>query len=213
MIVISDNDVILKLAQCSLLSHLPEIFNRSPEQIFINPTARFQLLRPKAPDVAISKCGSQVVYEQLGTFIESVQDIPEVKDTKSIELLGGISGIDVGEQQLLASFLETPESIFMTGDRRCLNAITTNQPTLATVHQRLLDAVVTFESSLLLCVDGTTQSHVYEKLAKNPKPDGMLKLALSNNGAAMCECFFSHTRDFYDYLAFKDRLPSREWGR
>lgn len=212
MIVLSDNDVILKLAQCNLLSQLPVVFNQPPEQIFINPAARFQLL-PKNPDKAIRKCGSQVVYEQVGAFIESVQDIPEVQDSQLIELLGSVPGIDVGEQLLLASCIENQEAIFMTGDRRCLTAIVANQPALSVIHQRLLDAVVTFESSLLLCVHGTDQAQVYENLVSNPKPDGMLKLALSNAGAAMCECIFSHTREFYDYLAFKDRLPDREWGR
>ncbi|MBD7349999.1 hypothetical protein HPO06_12090 [Klebsiella pneumoniae] len=211
MIVLSDNDVILKLAQCNLLAMLPVIFNQPPEQIFINPAARFQLL-PKNPDKAINKCGSRVVYEQVGDFIASVQDIPEVEDYQLIELLGSVPGIDTGEQFLLASCIEHPGAVFMTGDRRCLSAITANQPTLSVVHQRLLDAVVTFESSLLLCVAGTNQEHVYQNLVSNPKPDGMLRLAVSNAGAAMCECIFSHTREFYDYLAFKDRLPHREWG-
>lgn len=210
MIVLSDNDVILKLAQCNLLSQLPVVFNQPPEQIFINPAARFQLL-PKNPDKAIRKCGSPVVYERVGAFIESVQDVPEVQDTQLIELLS-VPGIDVGEQFLLASCIENTEAIFMTGDRRCLSAIVANQPALAVVHQRLLDAVVTFESSLLLCVHGTDQAQVYANLVGNPKPDGMLKLALSNAGATMCECIFSYTREFYDYLAFKDRLPDREWG-
>ncbi|STH97388.1 Uncharacterised protein [Citrobacter braakii] len=211
MIVLSDNDVILKLAQCNLLSQLPVIFNQSPEQIFINPAARFQLL-PRSHEKAIRKCGTQEVYEQVGAFIEMVQDIPEVQDSELIELLGSVPGIDVGEQLLLASCLENPEAIFMTGDRRCLTAIVANQPVLEVVHQRLLDAVVTFESSLLLCVHGTNHAHVYANLVSNPMPDGMLRMALSNTGNAMCECIFSYTREFYDYLAFKDRLPAREWG-
>ncbi|MDS1617149.1 hypothetical protein [Escherichia coli] len=212
MIVLSDNDVILKLAQCNLLSQLPAVFNQPPEQIFVNPTARFQLL-PKNPDKAISKCGSREIFEQVETFINSVQNIPEVQNSQLIELLGGVSGIDTGEQFLLASCIENPDAIFMTGDRRCLNAIVANQPALAVVHQRLFDSVVTFESSLLLCVRATNREYVYENLVRNPKPDGMLRLALSNAGNAMCECIFSHTREFYDYLAFKDRLPTREWGR
>jgi len=211
VIVLSDNDVILKLAQCNLLSQLPVIFERPPENIFINPAARYQLL-PRNPDKAIQKCGSQVVFEQLEAFIQSVQDIPEVQNSNLIEVLGSVSGIDIGEQLLLASCIENPNAIIMTGDRRCLCAIAKNQPTLAVIHQRLLDSVVTFESSLLLCIHGTNLAHVYQNLVNNPKPDGMLKLALSNAGAAMRECIFSHTRDFYDYLAFKDRLPEREFG-
>ncbi|HIH5151790.1 MAG: hypothetical protein RSA68_15505 [Hafnia sp.] len=211
MIVLSDNDVILKLAQCNLLSQLPVIFNQPPEQIFINPAARFQLL-PKSHEKAIRKCGSQEVYEQVGAFIETVQDIPEVQNSELIELLGSVPGIDIGEQLLLASCIENPEAIFMTGDRRCLSAIVANQPALDLVHQRLIDAVVTFESSLLLCVNGLTQAQVYAQLIANPMPDGMLRMALANAGNAMCECIFSYTREFYDYLAFKDRLPAREYG-
>ncbi|MFJ5480866.1 hypothetical protein [Pectobacterium carotovorum] len=211
MIVLSDNDVILKLAQCNLLSQVPVIFDQPPEQIFINPAARFQLL-PRNPDKAIRKCGSREVFELVEAFIDTVQDIPEVQNNQLIELLGSVPGIDVGEQLLLASCIENPEAIFMTGDRRCLSAIVANQPNLSVIHQRLLDAVVTFESSLLLCVHGTNQAHVYANLLTNPMPDGMMRIALANAGSSMCECFFSHTREFYDYLAFKDRLPAREWG-
>lgn len=211
MIVLSDNDVILKLAQCNLLSQLPLIFNQQPQQIFINPAARFQLL-PHNPDKAINKCGSREVYEQLGYFIETVQDIPEVKDTQLIELLGGVPDIDVGEQLLLASCIENPDAILMTGDRRCLLAIRSNQSALAVVHERLMDAVVTFESSLLLCVDSSNPTFVYEQLIKNPRPDGVLRMALASAGDSMCECLFSYTRVFYDYLAFKEKLPCKEWG-
>ena len=99
--------------------------------------------------ILIKQSGSVVVglFTSRWVFIESVQDIPEVQDSQLIELLGSVPGIDVGEQLLLASCIENPEAIFMTGDRRCLNAIVANQPALAVVHQRLLDAVVTFESS------------------------------------------------------------------
>ncbi|ORJ23735.1 hypothetical protein O1V64_04255 [Rouxiella badensis] len=211
MIVLSDNDVILKLAQCNLLSQLPVIFNQPPEQIFINPAARFQLL-PRNIENAIRKFGGQNVYEQVDAFIATVQDIPEVQNTQLIELLGSVPGIDVGEQLLLASCIENPEAIFMTGDRRCLSAIVANQPALDVIHQRLMDAVITFESSLLLCVNGLTQARVYAHLMANPLPDGMLRMALANAGHTMCECIFSYTREFYDYLAFKDRLPVRDFG-
>ena len=143
-------------------------FNQPPNRSSLTLLLVFQLL-PKNPDKAIRKCGSQVVYEQVGAFIESVQDIPEVQDSQLIELLGSVPGIDVGEQLLLASCIENPEAIFMTGDRRCLTAIIANQPALSVIHQRLLDAVVTFSRHFLLCVHGTDQAQVYENLVSNPK--------------------------------------------
>lgn len=211
MIVLSDNDVILKLAQCNLLSHLPQIFNAPSQDIFINPAARFQLLNG-TPEKLIKKYGSEEIYERLGEFIGSINDIPAVRDESLIELLATVPDIDAGEQLLLASCIENPSSIFMTGDKRCLSAVLSNQPALAQVHQRLIDSVVTFESSLLLCVQSTNVGHVHAQLVTNPKPDGMLRMALSNAGSSLCECLFSCTREYYDYLAFKDRLPQREWG-
>jgi hypothetical protein len=155
VIVLSDNDVILKLAQCNLLAMLPVFL--------MNPQSKFSLTLPlvsafaEKPRQAINKC-SQAVYEQVGDFIASVQDIPEVKDYQLIDLLEK-PGIDVGEQLLLASCIEHPGAVFMTGDRRCLSAIPQiSQPSRCS--QRLLDAVVTFESSLLLCVAGTNQEQL-----------------------------------------------------
>ena len=211
MIVLSDNDVILKLAQCNLLSHLPQIFNTQPQEIYINPAARFQLLKG-TPEKLIKKYGSADIYERLGAFVQAVRDIPEVQNDALIQTLSCVQDIDAGEQQLLASCIENPGSIFMTGDKRCLAAVLANQPALVEIHQRLIDSVVTFESSLLLCIQSTNEQHVHTQLVANPKPDGVLRMALSNSGSSMCQCLFSCTREFYDYLAFKDRLPQRNWG-
>lgn len=89
MIVLSDNDVILKLAQCNLLSQLPVVLINPPNRSSLTLLLVFSFCQ-KNPDKAIRKCGSQVVYEQVGAFIESVQDIPEVQDSQLIELLGSV---------------------------------------------------------------------------------------------------------------------------
>lgn len=211
VIVVSDNDVILKLAQCNLLSQLPAIFNQQPDQVFINPSARFQLLH-RNPDKAIAKCGSQAIYEKVGEFLGAVRDIGEVQDDDLLNTLAGIPYIDAGEQQLLAACMENAGSIFMTGDRRCLTAVMENQEKIPQLHGRLIDSVVTFESALLLSVECLGFQAVHDELIFNPKPDSMLQMALRGAGAeSVCGCFFSFTRSLYDYLAYKDRLPARNW--
>ncbi|HHC2392023.1 TPA: hypothetical protein ACN7FU_003944 [Klebsiella pneumoniae] len=210
MIVLSDNDVILKLAQCDLLKYLPEIIGRNPSEIFIGPNTRFQLLLPKRPEKACARCGSEEVYRNLSDFLSTVQEIPEIQDESLFSLLGEIPHIDSGEQLLLASCMENSGSLFMTGDKRCLQAVMDNQAIVTRVHSRLLDSVVTFESALLLSVASLGFEAVYKQLILNPKPDAMLKLAIRDcQQHSVCGCLLSYTRQFYEYLAFKDRLPAR----
>lgn len=211
MIVLSDNDVILKLAQCDLLKHLPEILDEDEHNIFVSPSARFKLLSPRKPEKALKLCGNDKVYENLSDFLDRVQEIPEIANEQLFNELGKVPYIDIGEQMLLASCMENPGSIFMTGDKRCLQAVMDNQSIIATVHSRLINSVVTFESALLLSVKMLGFEEIYKQLQKNPKPDSMLQLAMrSAQYDDVCGCLLSFTRPVYDYLAFKDRLPDRE---
>jgi hypothetical protein len=209
VIVLSDNDVILKLAQCDLLRYLPDILGENPNDIFVSRTARFQLL-PRNQDKAITKCGNPAIYENIGQFLDTVREIEEVQDERLLYQLGEIPHIDVGEQQLLASCVENPGALFMTGDKRCLRAVMDNQTIIATVHSRLINSVVTYESALLLSVNVLGFDMVFKQLSGNPKPDAMLQLAIrSSQYDAVCGCLLSYTRDLYDYLAFKERLPEQ----
>jgi hypothetical protein len=211
VIVLSDNDIVLKLAQCDLLRYLPDILMEDPEGIYVSPTARFQLL-PKSSDKALKKCGSKQIYQNIQTFLDSVKVIDEIKDDALLNQLGSIPHIDVGEQQLLASCVENPGSLFMTGDRRCLHAVMENQMLVTAVHARLINSVITYESALLLSVVMLGFENVYKQLQTNPSPDSMLRLAMrSSQPEEVCGCIFSFTRPLYDYLAYKDRLPDRNW--
>lgn len=210
MIVLSDNDVILKLAQCDLIQYLPEIIDENPNDIFVSPTAKFQLL-PKNPEKAIKRCGTKEIYERVARFLNDVQVIDEIKNEQLLSELGEIPHIDIGEQQLLASCVEKPESLFMTGDKRCLKAVMEHKKIVETVHARLINSVITFESALLLSVKLLGFSNFQTQISQHPKMDGMLNLAMrSTEDKQVCECLFSYTREFYDYLAFKDRLPAQD---
>ncbi|HEI8514168.1 TPA: hypothetical protein SLE25_002592 [Morganella morganii] len=210
MIVLSDNDVILKLAQCDLIQYLPEILNENQNDIFVSPTARFQLL-PGNIERAIKKCGSKEVYERVGHFLSNVQTISDIKNEQLLQQLDEIPHIDSGEQQLLASCVENPGSLFMTGDKRCLQAVMTHKKIVATVHAKLINSVVTFESALLLSVELLGFSNFQMQIKQNPNMDGVLNIAMrSTEHKEVCECLFSYTRDLYDYLAFKDRLPAQD---
>ncbi|WNN32980.1 hypothetical protein RIN65_10335 [Pantoea agglomerans] len=210
MIVLSDNDVILKLAQCDLLRYLPDILEEDEQEIYVSPATRFKLLTPRKPEKALKLCGSEMVYRKVSDFLDRVQEIPEIQDDGLLTQLGKVPHIDIGEQLLLATCMENPGSIFMTGDRRCLEAVIDNQALISTVHTRLIDSVITFESALLLSVGKIGFEALYKQLQDNPKPDSMMRLAMrSSQQDHVCGCFLSFTRPVYEYLAFKDRLPAQ----
>ena len=207
MIVLADNDIILKLAQCDLLENLPDIFGTACEQIFITEAARFQLL-PKKIAKALSKCGNEETLARLTAFLASTQSLPEVMDTALLARMGDFDGIDGGEKFLFASAVEKPGALLMTGDRRALRTLLEHQRDLPTVFSALENAVVTFESFILLALQKLGFAIVKQKLLGSPKPDGLLRLILKSETGEeeFVECLCSYSKEVIPLLAFKNLM-------
>jgi len=208
LIVLADNDIILKLAQCDLLENLPDIFGAACEQIFITEAARFQLL-PKKTAKALSKCGNEESLARLTAFLASTLSLPEVKDTALLAKMGDFDGIDGGEKFLFAAAVEKTGALLMTGDRRALRTLLEHQQDLPSVFSALENAVVTFESLILLALHKLGFAIVKQKLLGSPKPDGMLRLILKSETGEkeFVECLCSYSKEVIPLLAFKNQLP------
>lgn len=217
MIVLADNDIIRKLAQCDLLDVLPDVFEQDWDQVFITPTAKYWLL-PKDNDKACKKCGNQETVDRIKVFLEKTAILQAVEDTdllaKLVEI-EGIHGDTGGEQLLFAAAAELDNPLLMTGDRTALRAVLANKDSIPTVFAALQDSVVTFETALLLAIGQLGFAIVKSKilaspLLTSPKPDSMLRFALkSETGESdFIECLCSYSKEVIPLLAFKPRLPS-----
>lgn len=205
MIVLADNDLILKLAQCDLLKDIYLLLGlENPNQIFVLPTARFQLL-PKNTAKSLQKAGSELILETLRDFLAQTQELPPVNDELLLHSLEGFNGIDSGEQLLLASMLEHQDAILASGDKRALKCIAENKDELHQFYDSLLDRVLTFESCLLLALTIFGFPNLKQRLLGNPKPDGVLRLVLKEemNERDLIECLVSYCRAHYSLLAGK----------
>lgn len=209
MIVLADNDIILKLAQCDLLEVLPDSLGQEWTEVFITDTAKYQLL-PKNPAKALSKCGNEETA-RLKVFLETTQTLPAVNDTALLAQLENIDGIDGGEKFLFAAAVETENPLLITGDKRALRALLEHQDQLPTVFSALQNAVVTFESAILLAMHKFGFAIVKQKLLGSPKPDGTLRLVLkSETGEAdFVEGLCSFSKEIAPLLAFKQYLPAQ----
>lgn len=210
MIVLADNDIILKLAQCDLLELLPDSLGQEWTEVFITDTAKYQLL-PKNPAKALSKCGNEETLARLKAFLETTQTLPAVNDTALLAQLEDIDGIDGGEKFLFAAAVETENPLLITGDKRALRALLEHQDQLPTVFSALQNAVVTFESAILLAMHKFGFAIVKQKLLGSPKPDGTLRLVLkSETGEAdFVEGLCSFSKEIAPLLAFKQYLPAQ----
>lgn len=209
MIVLADNDIILKLAQCDLLECLPDIVGEECAEIFVTPTARYQLL-PKNPEKALNKSGNEETLSRLVAFLDTTQTLPEVNDTALLTQLEDIEGIDGGEKFLFAAAVDLANPLLITGDRRALRALIEHQNHLSTVFSSLQNSVVTFESAILLALRIRGFAIVKQKLLGSPKPDNMLRLVLKSEmrEAELIECLYSYSKEIIPLLAFKQHLPS-----
>lgn len=209
MIVLADNDIILKLAQCDLLDSLADLLGTDIENIYIPTTARYQLI-PKNPQKLLSKCGNEETVARLQKFLAVAKDVPEIKNLDLLSRLTEIPNIDGGEQQLFAACVTDDKSILITGDRNALRAVISGKDYIPEVHAGLIDRVVTFESALLLALNFFGFAVLKQKLLACPKPDGVLKHVLRPHmtEADLLECLVSYTREASLFLANKDRLPA-----
>lgn len=210
MIVLADNDIILKLARCDLLSSLPELFGVAVDAIFIAPAARFQLL-PKKAEKALSKCGDQATVDRISAFLAVAQDIPAVADQALLGRLAAVPRIDSGEQLLFASCVEASGSVLMTGDRTALMALISSADALPDVYKALQDRVITFESALLLAKNLFGFDAMKARLLAYPdyEKEGVLKLIVKTDmlEANFSDCLISYSRAVSGFLAHKDKLP------
>lgn len=139
MIILSDSDVVRKLAYCELLSEFLQYLKCPPNEVWVLPTLRFQLRRKLAntPDALRN-------FEQ---FLLKVKNIPQAK----IDTLERFESLDVGEGQLLAVLCDEPRvSQLVTGDKRALDmvaALTFGDEQLRT---RLQETTVLCLESILL---------------------------------------------------------------
>ena len=143
MIILSDSDVVRKLAYCELLSEFLQYLRCPPNEVWVLPTLRFQLRKK----LAKAPCALHN-FEQ---FLAKVKNIPKA----NIDTLERFQTLDVGEGQLLSVLCDEPRiSLLITGDKKALDkvaALTFGDEQLRT---RLQDTKVQcFESILLGLLD------------------------------------------------------------
>ena len=177
MILLSDNDILIKLVGCDLLHDFLHSLNASMQDIVITPQAKFSIRK-----YAKKMLSDDDVRQQLLAMMNSFAVIDAQNDDK-VAHLSTFTGLDGGENLLILATADTTDGILLTGDKRCLKALINNQhdALIADLTQRLAQRVYCFEHILLLLIDKFGFEVIKGKVLNRCVQDCMLQAVFRNH--------------------------------
>lgn len=211
MILLTDNDILIKLAQCNLTREWLDSINSSLNDCFILNEAPYSLLL-NSPDKSIKRItGSKSAYEKLCELVGSCKKLGIAEENLNLlEELGRTEHVDAGELALLlhAHSLHSKGDSFTytSGDKRCLEGILRSP--YDTMKQILKNRVDCTESIFLRLVETYGHSHITQQVidarqnCTEKKFDGLLSLAFGNGRDInhTTECLKSHMASIQHFI-------------
>lgn len=178
MIILSDTDVVRKLACCDLLLEFLQFLKSPPNEVWVLPSLQFQLKR------WFKDCPQAL--QSATQFMARVRKVPAA----NAATLERFSTLDVGEQQLLALLCDQPRvKHLVTGDKRALDQVAGLSRRDDVLKDRLDEtSVYCFEAVLLGLIQmrgfDLIQARIHRKWAKLPGQtvDGMVLQAFPHGG-------------------------------
>lgn len=167
MIVLSDNDILFKLAHCDLLPLLPDFLGVDAKEIYILPSCIFKLRRVLKADAP--------VLARIESFCASATTVTEdAVDSETLTTLID-TGADPGEALLAATVSRIPDALLVTGDKRAIRAL--NKLPDGRLRDALARRIVCFESLVM----GMMKTYGFDRLQPHfcagVKCDALLNMA------------------------------------
>jgi hypothetical protein len=173
VIVLADNDILVKLATCDLFEEFLSAFSLTIADVRIVKAARYSIRAKRIRD----KAGPQG-YERLIKFLENVADISEIPDPDRIATLTEQPSIDPGEAVLFAVCPSIPDAVIVTGDKKSLIALAvaaTNSESFANLLRDLRTKVFCFEYILIEIIKFSGFDSISQRLIDGRECDRCLK--------------------------------------
>lgn len=199
MIILSDNDIILKLAGCNLLSQFFEILKADSKDILIATNASYAL-----PKQAKKKLKNEDAVNTVTQFVKKVGRISTVNPDLLSEIQG-FKNMDGGESLLMVAAHENPDLLFATGDKRCLQSLIEHQSfePIDQIFKSLQGRVYCLETAFMLLIENLGFEDVNQMVINRCVDDGVLKLAFGHerNVDNATDCLKSYCGELSSLLA------------
>jgi hypothetical protein len=176
VIVISDNDVLRKLACCDLFEEFLQAFGVSHNEVYILNTAR-----PVLGSKRGKKRIDEAIFQRLTVFLDSVQIISTVPDPDEQVALTEQPNIDTGEAVLFSVTPTMADSLLATGDKRSLQSLAeANDAVCRGLCQKLAGKVVCFEQVIWKILECKGFDAVRDKIILGRECDKVLAIILGS---------------------------------
>jgi hypothetical protein len=119
-LILTDNDIVSKLAHWRLLHHLPELCGCKLDEIVVLPSLKFRAHKAKSKPDKLFKDPDTAAYAY--DFLSALPD-PGVAPDELVQELQTHPGIDSGEAVLLALAISNDKAALATGDKRALKSL------------------------------------------------------------------------------------------
>ena len=184
MIVLSDNDILFKLAHCDLFDEFLTYIKVPAKSIAILHTCIFKM-RKTLKD-------QPLVLARLEKFCQLVTVIAD--DQVDMAVLEAImeTGADAGEAILAAKVAMTPGAYLVTGDKRAVKALNTMAD--GPIKSALAGRVLCFEELVIGLMHNSSFSNLSTKLIAGSACDGVLRSAFGPGRTEehAFECLYSY---------------------
>ncbi|OYD88506.1 hypothetical protein CDG77_23300 [Nostoc sp. 'Peltigera membranacea cyanobiont' 213] len=181
--ILIDNDALLKLARYNLLDEVIASFNCTSTNLFVLATAKYSLFPAKN---RLRFCKEEISASRLEAFLQKCNSLnAQSADPELLDALNAVQNIDAGEALLLATGATNQGSLVITGDKRSLIALCTND-SVAQVSRSLAGRVVSLELVFLLLVEHQF-TYVQECVRAKPDIDKALKIVFGVTAPASFE--------------------------
>jgi hypothetical protein len=180
LIVLTDNDILLKLAQCDLFDEFLAVLDVTVSDIRILGTARFSITAPRHRN----RIG-EINFARMQSFLNQIADIDTDPDPVAIAALTeqADKNIDAGEAVLFAVSLHLPDSVIVTGDKKSLTGLAeaaASDPVCEQLYQSLTGRLICFELLLIRILDRFGFDAIRQKLIHGRKCDSGLTIWLGS---------------------------------
>jgi hypothetical protein len=176
VIVISDNDVLRKLACCDLFDEFLQVFGVSVQEIFILNTARHVLGSKK-----VRQNIDEDSFNRLSAFLNAVQIITAAPDPDEQLALTEQPNIDTGEAVLFSVTHQLTDAFLTTGDKRSLLSLAAAEDDICRrLCERLAGKVVCFEQIIWKILDHKGFDAVRNKLVAGRESDKVLAVVVGS---------------------------------
>lgn len=173
-LLLVDNDILIKLAHWDLLEALPPAFGCSWSDVARLRSIRFRASRADKKLFATPASGAT-----LASFLDQSQDIPE-PDLVVIEALAGVEHLDIGEVELIAACARYSDALLLTGDKRCLLAL--SQPQFSNVVVRVAGRIHCLEQCLDRISRHLGAEETIARMGPHKDIDTAVRAILGSNG-------------------------------